>query len=182
PVVHAATHGWLNASSPLFSRLDFARRRGQAASPEDDGRLDVHEVLGLSSRAQLVFLSGCETGVGPAGSTWFDRGEDVATLSLAFLQAGASNVIATLWRVEDEAAAAFAARFYAALADGMRSRASYSLADAVAGAQRTLREDPRYRAPYFWAAYALNGSGVWHHGPGERARSGAGFPGSSVPK
>lgn len=182
PVVHAATHGWLNASSPLFSRLDFARRRGQAASPEDDGRLDVHEVLGLSSRAQLVFLSGCETGVGPAGSTWFDRGEDVATLSLAFLQAGASNVVATLWRVEDEAAAAFASRFYAALADGMRSRASYSLVDAVAGAQRTLREDPRYRAPYFWAAYTLNGSGVWHHGPGERARSGAGFPGSSVPK
>lgn len=174
-IVHAATHGTLNASNPLFSRIEFARGRGRGLATEDDGRLDVHEVLGLSTHARLVFLSGCETGVGVAGATAFDRGEDFATLSQAFLLAGAANVIATLWPVQDDAASVFASRFYAALNAQRAGPVAHGLADALAEAQRAMRRDPRYRAPYFWAGYTLSGSGTWDRGSAGITRTGAGF-------
>ena len=147
--VHAATHGVLNAHNPLFSRLEFASpSRG---GPSDDGRLEVHEVLDLKISSSLVFLSGCETALGAAGSTGFARGEDFATLAQAFLYAGAENVVATLWRIEDDGAAAFATEFYKQLN-------RLPPAEALAAAQRTMLHDGSYAAPFYWAAYTLSGS------------------------
>ena len=94
----------------MFSRL--ATAPGRSDDPADNGWLEVHEVLGISVRSSLVFLSGCETGLGAAWSTEFAAGEDFATLARAFLYAGARNVVATLWRVDDRGAAEFATRFY----------------------------------------------------------------------
>ncbi len=148
--VHAATHGVLNPHNPLFSRIEFAPRTGAGAG--DDGRLEVHELLDMRIESSLVFLSGCETGVGAAGSTDFARGEDFASLAQAFLYAGAGNVVATLWRVEDEGAAAFAERFYAHLAQ-------LAPPEALAAAQRDLIAGSRYRSPYHWGAYTVNGAG-----------------------
>jgi CHAT domain-containing protein len=148
-LVHVASHGVLNALNPLFSRIDLARGSDR---PEDDGRLEVHEVLDLPIRSPLVYLSGCETGLGLAWSTDFARNEDFTTLGQSFLYAGARNVVATLWRIEDAGAAAFAERFYGHLR-------RLSPVDALAAAQRDLRQDPRYGAPYYWAAYFLTGEG-----------------------
>ncbi len=149
-IVHVAAHGVMNAKSPMFSRIEVAPGRGKAAS--DDGRLEVHEVLQLSIQSPLVFLSGCETGLGVGGSTAFTRGEDYATLAGAFLIAGAENVIATLWQVTDQGAAEFATRFYSQLVE-------LGPADALARAQRETISDPRYRHPYYWAGYRLAGEG-----------------------
>jgi CHAT domain-containing protein len=99
-----------------------------------------------------VFLSGCETGVGIAGSNQFARGEDYSTLAQAFLYAGARNVMATLWRVEDDGAAVLAERFYAHLS-------ALPPAEALAAAQRDLLQTGRYSAPFYWAAYQLSGDG-----------------------
>jgi CHAT domain-containing protein len=66
------------------------------------------------------------------------------------LYAGATNVIATLWRVEDNGAAAFADEFYQAL--GRSSPAA-----ALAEAQRAMLSHERYSAPYHWAPYQLAG-------------------------
>jgi CHAT domain-containing protein len=100
-IVHVATHGVMNPRNPMFSRIEMAPESDRGTA--DDGRLEVHEVLGLTIRSPLVFLSGCETGLGAAWSTSFDRGEDYATLAQAFLYAGARNVVATLWRLPTKA-------------------------------------------------------------------------------
>jgi CHAT domain-containing protein len=150
-VVHIATHGIMNAINPMFSRLELAP--GHSGTPEDDGRLEIHEVLGLSIGAELVYLSGCETGKGPAWRTGFERGEDFVTLSQAFLYAGAHNVVATLWRVDDAGAAAFAREFYRAWRGG-------DPVEALATAQRAMLRQPAYRDPYYWAAYQVSGAGV----------------------
>ncbi len=161
-IVHLATHGALNARSPLFSRITLAA--GDPGTPENDGRLEVHEIVQLPVGSSLVFLSGCETSLGAAGITGFVRGEDYATLSRAFLFAGAENVVATLWGVEDEAAATFARTFYERLAArgeaGPGRSGDLALALALAEAQRTMLSDPAHRAPYYWAAYRLSGSGM----------------------
>jgi CHAT domain-containing protein/tetratricopeptide (TPR) repeat protein len=148
-LVHVASHGVLNTVNPLFSRIDLARRSERS---DDDGRLEVHELLDLPIRSPLVYLSGCETGLGLAWSTDFAPSEDFTTLGQSFLYAGARNVVATLWRIEDAGAAEFAERFYGHLR-------RLSPADALAAAQRDIKEDPRYGTPYYWAAYFLMGEG-----------------------
>jgi len=149
-IVHLAGHGTMNPRNPMFSQVTLAV--GSGNGPEDDGRLEVHEVLGLRVRSPLVFLSGCETGAGTEWSTGFARGEDYSTLAQAFLYAGAGKVVATLWRIRDEGGAAFAGRFY----DRLRELAP---AEALAAAQRQLLRGPRYAAPYYWAGYRISGGG-----------------------
>lgn len=148
-VVHVATHAELNLRNPMFSQIRLAPGSG---SPDDDGRLEVYEIFGLRVRSPLVFLSGCETGVGSAWSTDFERGEDYAMLARAFLYAGARNVVATLWPIDDAGAAAFADRYYLYRRDGDE-------AQALARAQRAMMRDARYRSPYYWAGYQLSGAG-----------------------
>ncbi len=149
-VVHLATHGVMNPRNPMFSRLEL--RQGVEGRSADDGRLEVHELLGLAIEAPLVFLSGCETGLGGAWSSRFVRGEDFATLARAFLYAGSDNVVATLWSLEDESAAVFAELFY-------RELERESPVEALARARRAMIADDRYASPYSWAAYRLSGSG-----------------------
>ena len=151
-IVHVASHGILNARNPMFSRIELSTASASGGTPpwRDDGRLEVHEVLAVPVRSEFVFLSGCETGVGPSGATGYDRGRDYSTLAQAFLSAGAGSVVATLWRVEDRSAAIFAERFYRAY----RRRPE---ADALALAQRSMIADPRHRDPYRWAGYRISG-------------------------
>ena len=85
-IAHVASHAVLNPINPLFSRIELVAGRNRASS--DDGRLEIHELLGMEIRSQLVFLSGCETGLGPGASRRYSPGEDYATLASAFLAAG----------------------------------------------------------------------------------------------
>ena len=151
-IVHVATHGVMNAKNPMFSRLELAVGSDDEAS-DDDGRFEVHELLGLAVQSPLIFLSGCETSLGPAWSTSFDRTDDYTTLAQAFLFAGARNVVGTLWRITDESAARFAEFFYGALE-------SRPAPDAVAIAQRRMLRDARFNAPYYWAGYQVSGDGI----------------------
>jgi CHAT domain-containing protein/tetratricopeptide (TPR) repeat protein len=150
-LVHVATHATLNTDNPLFSRIELATPPAKAI-PTNDGRLELHELLGFRVNSALVFLSGCETGVGRAWSTDYARGEDYATLGQAFLFSGARAVIATLWRIDDRGAAEFASRFYRHL----RNKAP---PEALATAQREMRHARPFEAPYYWAAYQVSGSG-----------------------
>jgi CHAT domain-containing protein len=149
-IVHVATHGVMNPRNPMSSRIELAKPR--ETTPGDDGQLEVRELLLLDVAAPLVFLSGCETGLGPAWSSHYTRGEDFATLAQAFLYAGAGNVVASLWRLEDAGAARFAEMFYDELRDAPP-------VEALAAAQRRMMQDNRFGSPYHWAAYRLSGPG-----------------------
>ena len=87
-----------------------------------------------------------------AGSTAYALGEDYATLALAFLYAGAKNVVSTLWPIEDNGAGVFAEHFYSHLRDS-------EPVDALAGAQRQMLLDEDFYAPFYWAGYQLAGTG-----------------------
>jgi CHAT domain-containing protein len=148
--VHIASHALVNQVNPMFSQIRLAA--GSGGRTDDNGTVDVHELLQLPVRSSLVYLSGCETAAGSSWSTAFRRSQDYATLSQALLYAGADNVIATLWRIDDTGAGVFAARFYEALN-------SRDLISALATAQRQMILDKRYSAPRYWAAYTLSGAG-----------------------
>jgi CHAT domain-containing protein len=142
-IVHLATHGVLNKHNPLFSFVQLGAGGG------DDGRLEVHEVFGLTLNARLLVLSACQTGVAAGAVADVPPGDDWIGLVQGFLYAGAGNVLATLWPVADVATARVMERFYGELAGGR------SEAEALALAQRTAARDPGTAHPFFWAGFTL---------------------------
>jgi CHAT domain-containing protein/Tfp pilus assembly protein PilF len=141
--VHFATHGLLDARSPLDSALVLAPpAAGQAG---DDGLLQAWEVRDrLRLDADLVTLSACESGLGREA-----RAEGLIGLARAFQHAGARSVLASLWAIPDRSTARFMESFYGRLRAGVtRDRAL----------QEAQLEGVRQGAhPYHWAAFQLSG-------------------------
>jgi CHAT domain-containing protein len=144
-IIHFATYGVLNKDNPLFSFVELTPQG------EDDGRLEVHEVFGLRLRARLVVLSACQTGLGAGALADVPAGDDWVGLIQAFLFGGASNVLATLWPVQDRATADLMTRFYTALAAGRPE------AEALAEAQRAMLHNAATAHPFYWAGFTLSG-------------------------
>jgi CHAT domain-containing protein len=85
-----------------------AWKRGETVAPENDGLVTAEEVAMLNlTNTWLVVLSACDTGSGEAQS-----GEGVLGLRRGFIQAGAQNLLMTLWSVDDEQTANFILDFY----------------------------------------------------------------------
>ena len=116
PLIHLATHGVLDEVDPVASRLALAR--GGSGGANDDGRWTVAEIQQDRLTADLVTLSGCDTGLGKLSD------DGVLGLSRAFLVAGARSVLVSLWRVSDIAARFQMEHFYAALAANGGDRAA----------------------------------------------------------
>jgi CHAT domain-containing protein len=135
-IVHFATHGVLDAEHP--------ERSGIALS---DGFLRAGEIDRLDLPADLVVLSACETALGRE-----IRGEGLVGLPRAFLHAGARRVLVSLWPVEDRATAELMRRFYREMLEKGRPPAA-----ALRAAQDSLRREPGWEAPYFWAGFVLQG-------------------------
>lgn len=146
-VIHFATHGFFNRSNPLFSGVQLE------PDAENDGRLEVYEILGLHLRAQLVTLSACETALGSGYFTEIPAGDEFVGLTRAFLSAGASNVVASLWKVNDSSTARLMRSFY-------RKLSEESPSVSLATAQRSmLHGESDHQHPYYWAAFVVIGSG-----------------------
>ena len=144
-VVHLATYGVANRTNPLFSYVELA------PGADSDGRLEAYEISGLDLDADLVVLSACETGFGSGMRADVPAGDDWVGLVRSFLSAGAGEVLATLWRVEDEATSDLMGAFYADYADGISARLS------LASAQRELLAEPRTASPFYWAGFVITG-------------------------
>lgn len=86
-------------------------RSGKMDVPNEDGILLADEVADLDLMGtRLVTLSACETGRGVSYGS-----EGKIGLERAFLQAGAENVLASLWAIPDKESADFMKAFYASL-------------------------------------------------------------------
>ena len=127
-------------------------RRATRAAPgdgarEEDGRLEAWEVMELGLRADLAVLSACETGRGRVG-----RGEGLIGLSWAFFVAGCPTTVVSQWRVDARSTSRLMVAFHRGLAAGR------SKADALRDAALALKRDPRFRHPFYWAAFIVVGA------------------------
>jgi CHAT domain-containing protein len=132
--VHIAAHGAHYSPAPMFDAIYLA-----------DGPLYAHQVLQMDLRGvELVTLSACESGL-----LRLDESDNLHGMAAAFLRAGASAVVGSMWPVRASVAGTFFAEFYNRLASG-RSRL-----DAFRHAQiMTRRSFPQYRD---WAAFSMLG-------------------------
>jgi len=145
-VLHLATHSRWNRLNPLLSGLELE------PSADDDGRLEVHEILGLRLQASLITLSACETALGSDLLGSVPSGDDFVGLTRAFLHAGGAAVLASLWEVDDRPTLELMRTTYGRLGvDGP--------AAALATAQRAMLAsgDASLAHPASWAAFAIVG-------------------------
>ncbi len=143
-ILHFATHGILEPKDGLQSGLLLAT---EPRDGSEDGLLQAREIAGLSLSARLAVLSACQTGEGEEA-----LGEGLMGLSWAFQAAGCPAVVASLWSVDDASTSALMTYFYQELTQGVR------VDDALRRAALRLRSDPRYRAPFYWAAFVVTGN------------------------
>jgi CHAT domain-containing protein len=144
-IVHFATHGLLDTRTPELSGLVFSLV--DPSGVPQDGYLRLHEVDRLRLNADLAVLSGCETALGRSIA-----GEGVIGLTRGFMLAGARGVVASLWKVDDLATAEMMQRFYRGLlVDRLPPPA------ALRRAQVEMAASDRWRDPYFWAGFVVQG-------------------------
>lgn len=143
-IIHFATHGMIDARRPEMSGLvlSLINRKGQA----QDGYLRLGDIYKLKLSADLVVLSACDSALGKNLAS-----EGMIGLPRGFLYAGSRSVIASLWKVDDDAAAAFMKSFYA------RIQKHEGPSSALRGAQLDMSRGKQWREPFYWAAFVLQG-------------------------
>ena len=143
-LVHFATHGIVDPRRPEMSGLilSLIDKNGR----KQDGYLRLGDIYNLKLSADLVVLSSCESALGKDLEA-----EGIIGLPRGFLYAGAKSVIASLWKVNDEATAKLMAGLYA------RIKRGESPSSALRGAQLEMVHDEQWSKPYYWAAFALQG-------------------------
>lgn len=150
-IIHLATHGILDDSSPMYSRLVMARAEND---PNDDGLLEAREIMRLDLHADLVVLSACQTARGRYG-----EGEGIVGMSWAFFVAGVPTMVASQWKVDSASTAALMIDFHKRLKiEG--STSGLNKTTALQQAALSLMKDPRYRHPYFWAGFVMIGKSL----------------------
>ncbi len=143
--IHWATHGFANLEKAELSGIvmSLVNETGQ----QQDGYLLLGDIFNLSFNADLVVLSACETGKGEVV-----RGEGLIGLTRGLMYAGTPRVVTSLWAVPDSQTADLMGKFYEKmLQQNLRP------AEALRAAQLEMFNSRSWMAPYYWAAFTLQG-------------------------
>lgn len=144
-VLHFATHGLVNSREPALSGLVLS-----LVGPDGEQRngfLSLQEIYNLDLHARLVVLSACQTALGDEV-----RGEGLVGMTRGFMYAGANSVIASLWQVDDRATSMLMQNLYEQMLSEGRTPSA-----ALRSAQLEMLDQERWAAPYYWAAFQIQG-------------------------
>jgi len=149
-ILHFATHGLLDNNHPELSGivLTMVDKNGV----DRNGVMPLHDIYNMDLSAELTVLSACQTALGKD-----IKGEGLVGLSHSFISAGSKTVVASLWKVDDQATATLMADFYQSMLQKGRSPAA-----ALRAAKLKLMQDKRWSAPYFWAGFVVQGEYTNH--------------------
>jgi CHAT domain-containing protein len=144
-IVHFATHTILIDEHPDLSSLvlSLVDERG---NPQN-GYLRLSDVYNLNLSAELVVLSACETVLGKEV-----KGEGLISMVRGFMYSGTPRVLASLWKVDDQATAELMKEFY-----GQMFEHKLTPAAALRQAQIVQRQKKSRKAPYYWAGFQFQG-------------------------
>lgn len=141
-VLHIASHAYFNEATPDLVGIAISPDK----SNEGTGFITLDELLSYPMNNELVVISGCETGTGQ-----YYPGEGDMSLARGFHAKGTRKVLSTRWPVSDRASALFMRYFH----EGLRKQ-GLAAEFALVSAQKKMKQNPRYRAPFYWAGYVLS--------------------------
>jgi CHAT domain-containing protein len=143
--LHLASHSFAQPGEPLLNEIILSTPPNSSEAE----RLFAFEVFQMNLPLQMAILSGCETVRGT-----FVESEGFEGFVQAFRAAGTPSVIASLWKVDDDATAQFFKAYYEAL------RAGQSTVRALQTAKIQMLNRSNYNFTD-WAAFAYYGRD-WH--------------------
>jgi CHAT domain-containing protein len=149
-MLHIAAHAVVDEAHPERSAVLLA-----PGADDEDGLLQIREIVGLDLKGRLIFLSSCDSASGTVV-----EGEGVMGLARAFFQAGAVGVVGSLWPIRDDEAALMVDAMATHLGRGA------SIASALASARRDRLKAGAPAAD--WAALVVLGDGDFVPLPGGR--------------
>ena len=144
-VLHFATHGLLNNTSPMYSHLALA-----GGGTNEDGLLEAWELMQLDLHADLAVLSACETARGRIGA-----GEGMVGFSWAMFIAGVPSIVVSQWKVESAGTRDLMVNFHR----GLLANARTSKSEALRQAALKVMKNPETSHPFYWGAFVLVGDG-----------------------
>ena len=148
--LHIATHGFFindeTIPNPMLrSGIALSGANKSVIRGKSNGVVTALKLSGLDLKGtDLVVLSACQTGVVENDST-----ENVSGLSKAFIQAGAKDIVMSLWSVNDEATKDLMSSFY----KGIKKGEGY--AESLRKAKLEMIEKGMH--PFYWAPFILSG-------------------------
>ncbi len=144
-IIHLAMHTIIDDKDPMYSKMVFTPHE----KGTEDGLLHTFELFGTKLNANLVVLSGCNTGYGK-----IQKGEGLLSLARGFVFSGCSGLLLTQWSVADRASLELMKKFYTYLSQGNNKDNAMQLAkiDYLESA------DPLKTHPYYWAGYIVFGN------------------------
>ena len=140
-ILHLATHGMADNMHGDYSFLAFSPDEAYSIY---ESLLYVKEIYNISTNAEMIVLSACETGTGA-----IQKGEGMASIARSFSYAGAKSLIASKWSVDDEATSQLMQFFFQNIKDGLTKdralrEAKLTFIEQVGG---------RNAHPYYWASF-----------------------------
>ena len=144
-ILHFATHGILDNTSPMYSHLALAQ-----GGPNEDGLLEAWELMQLDLHAELAVLSACETARGHIGP-----GEGMVGFSWAMFIAGVPSIVVSQWKVESGSTRELMVDFHR----GLLPAARLSKSEALRQASLRLMKNSTTSHPFYWAGFVLVGDG-----------------------
>ncbi|MBN2103150.1 CHAT domain-containing protein [bacterium] len=142
--IHLATHHIISDQQPMYSKIILA----QTDDDKEDGYLQTYEIYNLDLNADLVSLSGCNTGLGQLA-----RGEGLIGMTRAFLYAGVRHLVVSLWPVEDASTSVFMVHFYQYLKSGLKTNVALQKAKID-----FIDSEDTESNPFYWAPFVLIGN------------------------
>jgi len=145
--LHFVTHGTTSTvlENPLDSAIILSPDHNSVSDADPEGSYHLYgkAIMGKPLHAELVTVSACY-GLGREYS-----GEGLVGLAWAFMRAGARQVVAALWEVDDAATPQLMDTFYSELTQGK------SAAEALRDAKLKLLHSTDFHRPYYWASLQL---------------------------
>ncbi|WP_332820312.1 CHAT domain-containing protein [Sphingopyxis sp.] len=158
-IISFATHGLLPTEVKGVDEPGLVLTPPANASASDDGLLTASEVTQMLLTADIVILSACNT-----ASAERDRSADsMSSLARAFLFAGADSILASHWRVSDEATVILITEMLRLRRGDAEISRAKALQQAMKAVRTGLREDGSrivgwrdyWAHPSAWASFAL---------------------------
>jgi CHAT domain-containing protein/predicted negative regulator of RcsB-dependent stress response len=143
-VLHLATHGVLNDSNPMYSRIVLSQ-----GETSEDGLLEAWEIMKLDLSAELVVLSACDTARGRIGA-----GEGVIGLTWAFFVAGSPTTVVSQWKVDSASTSQLMLNFHRTLKN---AKPLMTKAEALRAASLKMLQSNAYKHPFYWAGFVIVG-------------------------
>ncbi|MEP2937640.1 MAG: CHAT domain-containing tetratricopeptide repeat protein [Gilvibacter sp.] len=137
-IVHVSSHGGIDDRGPWLATYDRA--------------LSLDELYFKSAPTELVVLSACKTQIGE-----HFIGEGAFTIARSFKNAGAKNIISTLWEINEKSSQEVIASFYKNTFEGTPKASALQQAKL---AYLKKHQNTSLASPYYWAGVVLNGDNL----------------------